>query len=141
MLPEFPTVQIAGVGASPSFSLHNCGVGCAANVRVLSVTTNDYAEGEINLGQIQSRFAPVNCLPASERITIQVDTYADGQRLEASPFSYWFHPARPGAGLTIEIQYEDIEGARYISRSEIAAEHTIANLPRKVTIHVEEVKT
>jgi len=141
VLPEFPVDQVPGNGASPRFALRNCGVGCAVNVRALSVTTNDYAEGVINFGQIQSRFASLNYLPASERIMIQLETYADGQKLEASPFMYWFHPARPGTALTVEIQYEDIEGARYVSRAAIADEHTIANLPRKVTIQVQEVRT
>jgi hypothetical protein len=134
VLPEFPA---AGVG---NFRLRNCGEACALNIQVLPVGTMHFDGGELGMGQIESRFEPIEYLPADEAAEVNTSTWANEQKMQNSPFDHWFLPRLTGEETTITITFDDIEGRRYRLQAIIPAEQNLANLPRKVRLgRIEEV--
>jgi hypothetical protein len=134
VLPEFPSVGVAGI-----FRLKNCGQGCAVNVLVLPVIAlNLNAPEFLDMGQIESRFEPIMYLTAGETAEVMVSTWANNQKMNQSPFDYWFHPRIVGEETSIEIRFNDIEGGKYRIRVTVLAEQNVALLPRKVRLGVIE---
>ncbi len=129
VLPEFPDDH-----GRLLFRLRNCGIGCALNVRVPPVRTDRYAQGDVNFGQIESRFDAVGYLTGAGETWVESETFADGQKLANSPFKQWFHPSRPGPETTIEITFGDVEGHQYKVAAKIAQQFDLDQLPREVLI-------
>jgi len=129
VLPEFP---VAGAGSN--FRLRNCGEGCALNIQILPVGTIHFNAGELGMGHIESRFEPIDYLPAGETVEVNTSTWANDQKLQNSPFDHWFLPRLTGEETTIEITFGDVEGRRYKLQAIILAEQNIGNLPRKVRL-------
>jgi hypothetical protein len=128
-LPEFPVE-----GERLIFRLHNCGNGCAVNVRVRPVQTERYAQGAINFGRIESTFDVVGYLAAGSKTSIESKTFADGQELVNTLFTEWFHPSRTGPETIIRVRFEDVEGRLYEVTATIAEGFDQNRLPRNVQL-------
>jgi len=106
---------------------------------VLALRLND-PEHFLDMGQIESRFEPIEYLPTGQTTEVIVSTWANNQKMNGSPFDYWFHPRVVGEETTIEIRFNDVEGGRYRLLATILAEQKVASLPRKIRLGaIEEI--
>jgi hypothetical protein len=131
LLPEF---AVGGPGLGSVFRLKNSGQGCAVNIGVSPITILADQESTTGLGPCEVRFEPLDYLPSGEKSPVSFSVWAGGSKTIGSPFDAYFFPQYPGAGTTIQISFQDVEGNKYAVDVTIEGELDRANLPRRVRI-------